>query len=532
MLRPQRGGFEIPKLFVALAFGNCRFEIALDLIAAVWPGSRIWCSPHCVKPGCDGKKAFVMHVKIHALTGFVAVLAMIALTSAEAQPMQRDAKAEQAPAATPTAAASGTATPTVKPKRAHEENGIVALVNDKPITSYELKQRVNLVLVTTHVPDNPEIKKKIREQVLEQLETELLQRDEAGKNDITVSSVEVDKYLQGILDDNKMTKEQFRDVLAKGGVQVATFRAQLAAQILWQKAVQEHYAGRVTISPEAVDSEMARIREGAHKAHFTVSEIFLAVDNPDLDDKVKKKAEDLVGQIKAGAQFPDLARQFSQSPSAAQGGDIGTVYDGQLAPELNTALERMSTGDMSAPIRSIGGYYILVLRQRFEASDAVIEDIQPTAASLPPVVSLGRLLLRLPPKPPAEYMEKVTGVARTIQQAIMAQQGASSCEFASKIPAQAQGVLYFPLGQTRIADLNEQARTALEKTAVGGVADPFRSEAGIEIFVRCEQRVVKKIKFPVPTREQVENQLFSEQISALARRYQRDLKRNANIETR
>ena len=109
---------------------------------------------------------------------------------------------------------------------------------------------------------------------------------------------------------------------------------------------------------------------------------------------------------------------------------------------------------------------------------------------------------------------------------------AGGCELASKIPAQAPGVLFFPLGQTKVADLNENVRKALEKTETGGVAEPFRSEAGIEIFVRCEQRVVKKLKFPVPTREQVENQLFSEQISALARRYQRDLRRSANIEVR
>ena len=68
---------------------------------------------------------------------------------------------------------------------------------------------------------------------------------------------------------------------------------------------------------------MARMMEGANKAHFAVSEIFLAVDNPDQDDKVRKDAQSLVTQIQSGATFAAIARQFSQSPSAAQGGDIG-----------------------------------------------------------------------------------------------------------------------------------------------------------------------------------------------------------------
>ncbi len=489
-----------------------------------------------------------MHLNNRALTGLLAALALVALTPSRAEPTPATppaapaatpatpAAAPAAPAATPAAAApadakAASAKPAdakaAKPKKPHEENGIVALVNDLPITTYELKQRMNLVFATSGgMQRTPEIEKKVRDQIVEQLETELLQRQEAAKNDITVSSVEVDKYMQGILDDNHMTKDQLKEVLGKGGVQIATFRAQIAAQILWQKAVNEHYAGRVTISPEAVDAEMARVKEGATKAHFMVAEIFLAVDNPDLDEKVKKNAEDLVAQIKAGATFLNIARQFSQSPSAAQGGDIGTVYDGQLAPELNAALEKMATGDMSAPIRSIGGYYILVLRQRFEPVGTKIEDIKPSAASLPPVVSLGRILLRLPPKPPQEYLDRVMLIAKQIQGAV------TSCDMAAKIPASTQGILYFPLGATRVSDLNAETRTALEKTEVGGVAEPFRSDAGIEVFVRCEPRVVKKHAFELPTREQIENQLFSEQISALARRYQRDLRRSASIEVR
>jgi peptidyl-prolyl cis-trans isomerase SurA len=453
---------------------------------------------------------------------------MAAVPAHAADALQRDARATPAPVTTPMADATAPASKNAaKPERLRDENGIVALVNDLPITSYELRQRMNLVMATSNIPRTPEMEKKVHEQVLEQLETELLQRQEAQKNDITVSSVEVDKYMQNILDENRMTMDQLKAILEHGHVQIATFRAQLASQLLWQKAVNEHYAGRVTISPESVDAEIARIREGANKTHFMVSEIFLPVDNPDQDDKVRKDAENLVSQIKSGAQFAAVARQFSQSPSAAEGGDIGMVYDGQLAPELNKALLAMKTGDMSDPIRSIGGYYILVLRQRFEPAGTKIEEIKPSAETLPPVVPLGRILLRLPPKPPKEYLDKVMIIAKQIQDAV------TSCEMAEKvIPKTVPGALFFDLGMTRVSDLNQQTRDVLAKTESGGVADPFVSDAGVEIFVRCDKRIVKQEVFPIPTREQVENQLFSEQISALARRYNRDLRRSANIEVR
>lgn len=482
-----------------------------------------------------GKKQLAMALKTRAISlALIApVLATLALVTAGAQPLQRDARAEPAPAATPQAgtqqpgATPAAADAKAKPKKPHYENGIVALVNDQPITSYELQQRMGLVMTTSNIPRTPEMEKKVREQVLEQLETEVLQRAEANKNDITVSAVEVDKYMKDILNDNHMSMDQLKEVLGRGNVQIATFRAQLAAQIQWQKAVSEHFQGRVTISPEAVDAEMARIKEGENKAHFAVSEIFLAVDNPDQDDKIRKDAEGLVTQIKSGAQFQSIARQFSQSASAAQGGDIGTVYDGQLAPELNKALEAMKTGDMSEPIRSTGGYYILVLRQRFEPEGTKIEEKKPEETALPASLPLGRILLRLPPKPPKDYVEKVMQIAKQIQQVV------TSCDMAEKsITKSVPGSLYFPLGTIKLADLNEQTREALSKTESGGVAEPFLSDAGVEIFVRCDKREIKRVAWQSPTREQIEQQLFNEQISALARRYNRDLRRNADIETR
>jgi len=406
------------------------------------------------------------------------------------------------------------------------QNSIVAIVNDEPVSSYELHQRMALLTSTSNIPNTPEMMKKIRDQVLEELESEKLRNQEARRNDITVSSVEVDKRVQGILTENNMTVDQLKGVLAHGGVTMATLRAQIAAQLLWQKAVQQQYSGRVNISPEAVDAELARITEGANKPHYLVSEIFLAVDNPDQDEKVLKNAQNLVTQIQSGAAFVAIARQFSQSPSAAEGGDMGLVYDGQLAPELNAALATMKTGEMSPPVRSTGGYYILVLRQRLEPAGTVIERSDPSKTPLPASLPLARILLPLGPNPNKALTENVMKVAEAIRSHI------SSCQMLPKLAQEVKGSIYMDLGNAKLSDLSQQIRDVLSKTESGGAAPPFQSAAGIELFVRCDKVVVKKLPFVLPTREQVEQQLFEEQISALARRYDRDLKRNADIEVR
>jgi peptidyl-prolyl cis-trans isomerase SurA len=73
---------------------------------------------------------------------------------------------------------------------------------------------------------------------------------------------------------------------------------------------------------------------------------------------------------------------------------------------------------------------------------------------------------------------------------------------------------------------------ALAKTGPGEVTQPFQSAAGIELIVRCDKAPPKITAFKMPSREQVENQLFEEQITTLSRQYMRNLRRTANVETK
>src|SRR5262249_33587317 len=147
--------------------------------------------------------------------------------------------------------------------------------------------------------------------------------------------------------------------------------------------------------------------------------IFLAVDTPEEDAKVQKNIQDLSTQLQAGAPFQALARQFSQSPSAASGGDIGWVYYGQLAAELNNERGRMQAGSVAQAVRSTGGYYILALRERQEPSNVSIPD-PATQAPKGPVdrLPLARLLLPIGSKPSQTMMDSAMKFAGQVEQRI------------------------------------------------------------------------------------------------------------------
>ncbi len=408
-----------------------------------------------------------------------------------------------------------------------DENGVVAVINDQIVSEYDLRQRLALVLSTSGMAPTADNKKKMRPQVLETLKTEKLELEEAQRKNITVSPPEVDKEIEGILKDNNLTTDQLKGVLARSGVAMETLRGQIAVQLAWQKAIEDEYGDRINITDQDVTDEMARVTEGKNKPHYLAAEIFLPVDSPEQDATVFKSANDLIAQMQSGAPFPTIARQFSQSPTAAAGGDLGWVVDGQLNNDLNDALAKLAVGGVSPPVRAAGGYYILALRDKQMGADTVLPEPVKAAPQKPGYLPLARILMPLPPKAPKEYVQKVFNMAADLRAHI------ESCQQAQKMVAPIKGIVFQSLGEMKLSDLSEQIQAEVAKTQSGEPTEPFMSPAGIEVFARCDAPAPKVLqRFPVPTRDEVERRLFQQQISMLARRYIRDLRREANVETR
>jgi peptidyl-prolyl cis-trans isomerase SurA len=407
----------------------------------------------------------------------------------------------------------------------HHGDGVAAIVNDSVISDYDLRQRIALFIATSGVRPSESALTEIREQVLKQLETERLQLMDAQKNNVSVSAAEVDKAIDGIVTSNHLTMDQLKNVLTQGGVEMATLRAQISTQIAWSKLVQDQLGDRVHVTPEDVDAEYKRVKDGATKPRFLVAEIFQAVDSPEQDSKVLKDMTDLETQIQAGAPFSAVARQFSQNPTAAEGGDLGWVQDGQLPGELDGKLKSMNVGDVTPPIRVAGGYYILLLRDKQEPVGTKLPQVTQTTTPTG-TLPLARILLPIGPKPTKDLADRAMQAATTIRSRIR------GCERLKDIITKIPGAIYMDLGTMKIADLSAEMQNAVNKTEAGAVTEPMVSSAGVELLVRCDKAVPKETVIVVPTRDQVEQQLYEQQMTVLARRYLRDLRRDADVETR
>jgi peptidyl-prolyl cis-trans isomerase SurA len=151
---------------------------------------------------------------------------------------------------------------------------------------------------------------------------------------------------------------------------------------------------------------------------------------------------------------------------------------------------------------------------------------QEAATSPDSTLPLARLLLPLGTNPSKDVIAAAMKIAANLRNAY------SGCEMLEKMPSQIAGSVYMNLGNMKVGDLSPEIQKALAATHSGEAAVPFVSDAGIELIGRCDKKIVVQTAYVMPTRQDVENQLFQQQISAMARRYMRTLRRGVDVEVR
>ncbi len=268
------------------------------------------------------------------------------------------------------AVASPTSLP--RPAAAQDALRIAAVVNDEVITGLDLAVRTRMAILSASLPDTPEMRSRVARQVLRAMIDERLQLQEAARQNVPVSQSEVDAELARIAERNGVALNQFEQFLAQSGVLLEPLAEQIRATIAWSKLINRQLRPRAIVTEEDIDELLRQAEENRGQPQRRVSEIFLVVSEPDEEEEVRRSAERLIEQIRGGVAFDAIAAQFSDSATAAVGGDIGWVLPGQLAPEVDEALQSMEEGEIAGPVRAIGGYYVLELRgQRSIAPDTV-----------------------------------------------------------------------------------------------------------------------------------------------------------------
>ena len=237
----------------------------------------------------------------------------------------------------------------IAPAPGQVEVGIVAVVNDEAVSAFDLEQRLAVAISTSQLPNTPETRERLAPQALRAIVDERLELQEAARLNIQVTAAEIDAALRSVEANNRLPPGGIGAFLAERGLQLSAVQSQIRAEIAWAKIVRIQIAPSVTISDDEIDAEMARLQASQGRHRVLLSEIFLAVDSPQRDSEVREQIERLAGNVRDGAPFAAVARQFSQGSSAISSGDVGWVLEDQLASEIAAIVSGMDIGQVSNP---------------------------------------------------------------------------------------------------------------------------------------------------------------------------------------
>ena len=251
--------------------------------------------------------------------------------------------------------------------------GIAVVVNSDAITNSDVNERMKMIAASTGMPNTQDMMDKLRPQIIDMLIDESLKMQEARALKIKVNKAEIDAGFAEIAKNNNIPPDEFRKMVEKSGIRMSTMNDQIAAQIAWGKVVGAKIRPKVEVTDSDIDSELDKLKSKMGQTQYRVSQIYLPVNDAKTEKDVRDFSTKLVSQLRQQPEaFGKAAQQFSQAPGAQKGGDMGWIEKGQLPTEIDAVLDSLNPNEISDPVKSQNAYYILIVKEKREMTDALL----------------------------------------------------------------------------------------------------------------------------------------------------------------
>jgi peptidyl-prolyl cis-trans isomerase SurA len=350
--------------------------------------------------------------------------------------------------------------------------------------------------------------------VLRNLIDETLEIQEAAANKIEVSKAEIDQTYARVANNFKRTPTTFASYLIEQGSSERSIKRQIEGELAWRRVLSRKVEPFINVGDEEVNAVMARLNASKGQQEYRIGEIFLS-STPETSATTRANADRIIQQVRGGGSFVAYARQFSEASTAAVGGDLGWVRAEQLPEQLAAVAQTLPTGQVSDAIAIPGGYSIIAVIDKRQVLTADPRDA---------VLALKQIALTFPKgTTEAQAGPKVESFANAMKTI-------GGCGKAEET-ARTLGGEVVDNDQVRIRDLPQQLQDLMVNLQIGQATPPFGSlDDGVRSLVLCGRDDPKDAG--APSREAIQSQMEEERVNRRARRYLRDLRRDAVVDYR
>ncbi|MFC0167324.1 peptidylprolyl isomerase [Pseudoduganella danionis] len=470
------------------------------------------------------------------------VLALLLCSSALAGCSLFGKKPAAAPAAAPVAAPAAGAAPaaTLAAKPAVKSDGkgflppgesgnvaidsIVVVVNDDVITQRELNNRIKTVTgrmkaQNVALPDAADL----RRQMLERMIVERAQLQMAKEMGVRVDDLQLDRAIARIAEAQKLSVQDLRNQMEKDGMPYAAFREEIREEIIMQRLREHEVDAKIQISDAEVDSFLAAEKAAAaEQFELNISQIMIRIpDNATAEVIAQRRAraEEVMRQLRTGADFAKMAGTYSDSSDALQGGVVGWRQPERLPPVFAEALVKLKPGQVTPIIKSVGAFHILKVSERRSLAEAqAVAAVQQTHAR--------HILIKVTPTmSAADAKRKLLELKERLDN-----KAAKFEDLARLVSNDGSAAKGGDLGWLYPGDTMPEFETAMNNLKIGEVSDPVETSFGIHLIEVLERKSddVSKERERNNARQAIRERKMEEE----AESWQREVRDRAYVEFR
>ncbi|MCP2011146.1 peptidylprolyl isomerase [Duganella violaceipulchra] len=403
-------------------------------------------------------------------------------------------------------------------------DSIVVVVNDDVITQHELANRIKSVTArmkaqNAQMPDPADL----RRQLLERMIVERAQLQMAKEMGVRVDDQQLDRAIGRIAEAQKLSVQDLRNQMEKDGTPYAAFREDIREEIIMQRLREHEVDAKIQISDAEVDSFLAAEKAAAaEQFEINISQIMVRIpDNATAEVIAQRRAraEEVMRQLRTGADFAKMAATYSDASDALQGGVVGWRQPERLPPVFAEALTKLKPGQVTPIIKSVGAFHILKAVDRRSLAEAqavaavqqshvrhILIKVTPTMSAADAKRKLAELKERLD-----NHAAKFEDLARLVSNDGSAAKGGD-------------------LGWLYPGDIVPEFETAMNNLKIGEVSQPVETSFGIhliEVLERKSDDVSKERE-----RNTARQAIRERKVEEAAESWQREVRDRAYVEYR
>lgn len=395
--------------------------------------------------------------------------------------------------------------------------GIIAVVGEQPISNLDVVERMQLLIATANLSDTAITRQNLMPQVLKQLVDEELQKQAATTRNIKITDGEISDAVVAIESQNGRPQGALRAFLKSRGVPWRAFLGQVRGQLTWQKLLAQAIRPAVKISDSELQRAAQNRRFSASNEEVNITPLILGVDTPEMEEKIKTLAEKLVAEVRGGATFEEVARQFTKSDAGSGEAPNFWVPLNQMEPALAEAIRNVPGVGLLDPVRTKRGYQIIRINERRRIGGLTMED--------PTQVVLKEVKLGLP----KDATPKQVDLTLQLASEVALNPGTCLDQGVAGIKDFADTDIEVGFIRSTISALPDYVQRQAESLNVGEVGVPFATPDGIRFYILCE-----KVEMPATVKadDKLRDILFREKLELESQKFMRNLRRDIFVEIR